>query len=282
VCWVEYARGTLGGGTVVAHGALRGHVDSTQSGVVLRSPKGTWLVDGGMSTGFATELHEVHGFARFLLSKASKGWTRTATSAEALRAVGVDPATLAGVIPTHGHFDHLGGLLELPNVPVLLPQAEIDLAAAATRGEASSVLPAEGRALIPRASALSFEPVPLRMWPESHDLFGDGSVVLVPMAGHTPGSVGVWIHLPDARNVLLVGDAVWVREGYEHREPKGWLASSFDADRADTDLQIARLSALHAAEPELAILPAHDRRAWVDTFGTPGCVSAPGAPTPPE
>jgi hypothetical protein len=44
--------------------------------------------------------------------------------------------------------------------------------------------------------------------------------------------VGVWFRHPAGHEVLLVGDAVWVREGYEAREPKSWLAGSFgDADQ---------------------------------------------------
>jgi hypothetical protein len=65
---------------------------------------------------------------------------------------------------------------------------------------------------------------------------------------------------------------VWVREGYELREPKSWLAESFDADHDATNLQIARLAALHAADPDLIILPAHDRRQWDAVFGGADCV----------
>jgi hypothetical protein len=64
---------------------------------------------------------------------------------------------------------------------------------------------------------------------------------------------------------------VWVREGYERREPKAWITTSFDSDRAGTDLQIQRLWALHEADPSLVILPSHDRRVWFEAFGQTGC-----------
>jgi len=46
---------------------------------------------------------------------------------------------------------------------------------------------------------------PVLTFTRSHDLFGDGSVVLVDLAGHTPGSVGVLLHT-SAGPVLLAGD----------------------------------------------------------------------------
>lgn len=275
VCWVEFAQGTLPHGLVVAHRALRKDVVSTQSGLLLQQGSNTWLVDGGMGLDVASELAEVHGIKRLAMKQAASGWTRTGTPASALAALGVDPATLTGLIPTHGHFDHLGGLLTVPDVPVVLPQAEIDLANKVVAGEDVAILPPEARALLPRAKALAFDGGPFLYWEYSHDLFGDGSVVLVPMPGHTAGSLGVHVRLPDGRALMLVGDTVWVREGYEQREPKGWIAANFDADGPANDEQIAKLWSLHQTQPALAILPAHDRRSWVDAFGAPGCVGAP-------
>lgn len=272
VCWVEFATGVLPHGASVAHHALKVDVPSTQSGLLLKSPLGNWLIDGGQSSVLELELQEVHGLRGFLLHQAARGWTLRSTPADAVRSNGADPSTLAGVIPTHGHFDHLGGLLDLRGVPVVLPQAEIDLANEVIAGGGFGILPAEARALVPRAQAVTFDGGPFLEWSQSHDLFGDGSVVLFPLEGHTPGSLGVRVRLPDSRELLLVGDTVWVREGYEQREPKGWIAQPFDADHAALDAQIQKLWSLHKARPDLHILPAHDRRAWVEALGQPGCV----------
>ena len=270
VCPVEYATGTLPHGMVVAHRALREDVESTQSGLLLLHPDGTWLVDGGSVADVKAELKELHGLPRLFIGQAAKGWTMVARPADAVRAAGGDPGALAGLIPTHAHFDHLGGLLEL-DAPLWLPQAELDLAAEAAAGRDASVMPAEARAVGERGRALTFDGGPVYFWDQSRDLFGDGSVVLVPLPGHTPGSLGVLARTATGRELFLVGDTVWVREGYEQREPKGWLASSFDADGDANDLQIARIAALHQARPDIAILPAHDRRVWRETFAG-GCL----------
>src|SRR4051794_35779608 len=61
VCWVEFSQGTLPHGMVVAHGRLKEDVPSTQSGLLLVHPSGTWLIDGGSAVAFDQELKEVKG-----------------------------------------------------------------------------------------------------------------------------------------------------------------------------------------------------------------------------
>ena len=68
----------------------------------------------------------------------------------AVRRAGVDPSALAGAILSHGHFDHLGGLLDLSGVPIWAPAAELAEAAAVAADGAGSLLPAEARALVSR------------------------------------------------------------------------------------------------------------------------------------
>ena len=40
----------------------------------------------------------------------------------------------------------------------------------------------------------------------AHDLFGDGSLVLLPTPGHTPGSLSLLVRRPGPAPLLMVGD----------------------------------------------------------------------------
>ena len=44
------------------------------------------------------------------------------------------------------------------------------------------------------------------------DLFGDASVVLVPLPGHTPGSIGALVNLDRDGPFLLASDAISLRQ----------------------------------------------------------------------
>ncbi len=262
VCWLEFARGTMPR-VAVAHGAVDAAVDGTQSGLLVEGPRGTWLIDGGPSASSREEAHEVHGTSRFLLEQAMRGWTQVVSPAKALAASRVYHMT--GTIATHTHYDHVGGLLDLPDLPVYVGAEELGRAA-------FGVLPAELRALGGRGRPIPFTDTPFLLWDQSFDVFRDQSLIVFPLPGHTPGSVGVRVRLPSGKALLLVGDTVWLREGYEAREPKSVWTAGFDADPEGTATQIARLWQLHQQSPEVVILPAHDRRAWVEAFGAPGCL----------
>ena len=99
---------------------------------------------------------------------------------------------------------------------------------------------------------------------KSHDVYGDGSVVIVPAPGHTPGSVIVFLALPNGRRYALVGDLAWQREGITLREERPWLQRMFaDAD-APAASRTGSCTWRRIAErfPELVLAPAHDQRGF--------------------
>ena len=254
--WLEFARGTMPGRLSVAGGHVHDDVDGTWSGALLTSDDGqTWLVDGGASERFDEERTSAHGMERLLLALGSRGWTTTSSPKAALAALGVTPT---GAILTHAHFDHVGGLLDVP-----------DLAIHVGAGEVASAIPAEQARLAPRSVSIPWEPRPFLGYDQSWRPFGDDRLVVVPMTGHTVGSVGVYAHLPGNRHVLLIGDTAWLSEGVSVPAPRSRLAQRFDTDTVQVLTQLRHLHALQAALPSLRFVPAHDRRAWVEVFGPP-------------
>ena len=71
----------------------------------------------------------------------------------------------------------------------------------------------------------------MALFDESADLYRDGSVVVVPLRGHTPGSVGVFVNLSPSRRLFYVGDSVDDEIGFERRVGKPLLLRDTDNDR---------------------------------------------------
>jgi N-acyl homoserine lactone hydrolase len=95
-------------------------------------------------------------------------------------------------------------------------------------------------------------------------VYGDGSIVVVPTPGHTPGSVIIFVTLYNGTRYALVGDLVWQLEGITLREERSWLFQGADSDAAGTRQNLLRMIAIKERLPDLIIVPAHDMRAFAE------------------
>ncbi len=257
VCWVESGR-------------MAGFTAST---VVVQHPEGTLLIDGGNSSRFHEEIEVYDGPERRWFAMLPGSLEPRHPLASLLEDEGIDPHALRWLLPTHAHLDHVGGFLDVPPTPVLLSEPELELVEQAQHDVRFEVIPAHARAIGPIAQTLTFTDEPYEIFDRHADLYGDGSVVVVPMPGHTPGSVGVFLNLPDQRRIFHIGDAVNNRGQIARLRGRSSAMRRTDSDRAQAERVVARLHALAESAPEIEMLPAHERRAWTDVFAEPGCAS---------
>jgi len=111
-----------------------------------------------------------------------------------------------------------------------------------------------------RGKMLAIGPTPYETFDASLDYFGDGSVVFVPLFGHTPGSLGTFVNRNARERLFHVGDATNSTEAIERRVGKSFALAWTDGDLGSRTRCSAKLSQLHEQDPELKLLPAHDRR----------------------
>jgi glyoxylase-like metal-dependent hydrolase (beta-lactamase superfamily II) len=159
------------------------------------------------------------------------------------------------VLLTHVHWDHSGGLVDLPGVEVRTT-AEDAAFIRSFHGEEPTVVPAHFDRV--RLTTYALDGPPYENFSASHDVFGDGSVVVVPLPGHTPGSVGVFLNHVHGRRLFFIGDTVWGADGYRlpSEKPKP-LSRLTDQDSILLSDTIWRVYHLHLSHPEVIIVPAH-------------------------
>ena len=171
-----------------------------------------------------------------------------------LATLGYTPADVDTAILSHLHQDHMGGLPELRGADLLVAEAEW--------AELSKLRP-ELRGFLREHIQLpglnwhqiGLEPTHdsgLAPFSESLDVMGDGSLILLPTPGHTPGSLSLLIRRRTRSPLLLVGDLSYGADLLERRQLPGVGALRQLAQATQQVL------ALKQRMPDLVILPAHD------------------------
>ena len=244
-------------GFSVRGGSLRKSLATGLAAFMVEHPRGRLLIDAGVGRNVAKHLKTTP-----LLMRAVASLTVKRPTVDALAARGLGPQDVRGVLLTHSHWDHVSGLEDLREVPVWITPEELAHARSDDAGgRLYRQLEAGGQFQL---HELTFVDAAYGPFTASHDFFGDGSVVAVPMPGHTPGSIAVFVTLPDGRRFLVIGDTSWTREGVDWPAEKPWLTRRMvDHDAAAVRDQLILLHQLQRANPNLVIVPAHDARAHV-------------------
>jgi N-acyl homoserine lactone hydrolase len=253
----------------------------TAGSILVKHPSsdsnGDLLIDTGDSSHFDDEIAGYPFLLRLKLKNLAGQLTPEVALPELLRLVGGDPTKVKWVILSHTHLDHAGGLMDLPAMPVLLNSEELRYAFNPAVQAKGFVIPVHTQKFpSPDAPTLKFDAKPYETFDESADLYGDGSVVVVPLRGHTPGSVGIFVNLDPHRRLFYVGDAIDDERGFQDRVDKPLMLRDTDNDPARANEIVAKLNQLHQMVPELAIIPAHGRSAYLKFFpgGPITCVSS--------
>jgi len=121
-----------------------------------------------------------------------------------LARLGLKPADVRYVANSHLHFDHCGGNEFFPRATFLVQRPELE--AARRPGFVPSYNP----------SPIDFDhPLDYQMIDGEHDVFGDGSVLLLPTYGHTPGHQSLVVRPSKGASMVAASDACYTRENMD-------------------------------------------------------------------
>lgn len=155
------------------------------------------------------------------------------------------PAQIKYVAISHYHGDHVGQVSSLPQSTLLIGKRDWDV-------------------LTDPKSATVANPAPFANWISGggkvepltgdRDVFGDGTVVMLNMPGHTPGHHSLLVKLKEMGNVLITGDVAHFRENYD-----GNGVPTFNTDRAESLASLDRFKKI-AANLKATVIIQHDAR----------------------
>lgn len=158
---------------------------------------------------------------------------------------------LSGVLLTHLHLDHVLGLRDVPaRTPIYVGPGEASQKAfmnLMVRGVTDRVLTGKGP-----LQELDFDPDADGRFAGVRDLFGDGSLFVLHVPGHTRGSLAFVARTSDGP-VLITGDTCHTVWGWQNDVEPG----SFTADRAGNAKSLAALRKLVKEHPKTVVLLGH-------------------------
>ena len=247
---LDSATFTVDAGMLIHGGS--GTVTIPMPAYLIEHPEGLLLFDTGLNPLAAEDPEALFGPMASLLGLS---YTRDQGVDRQIEALGYRQADIAHLVASHAHFDHSGGFALFPDATRWIGAGELAFVDAAPEHLRPFYLDAD------------LGPARQRPWTEvgaDHDVFGDGSVVILWTPGHTPGELSLLVRLPD-RNFVLVGDSVHLRAGIEQE-----LTSPLDVD-ADLALGSIRRIKRAAAEADATIWITHDPEDWAAYGHAPTC-----------
>lgn len=227
---------------------------SVYSGFIIEHPQATILLEGGVGENIAAEHAEnFNAFEQQLFA-----YTKTQTAKERMIAANYDPRKIDRVLLTHLHWDHAAVIPDFDGVPIMTTASELAFAQAEAPTN-FSIFEDHLNRTNTNWQPFELNDLPYGPFKQSFDLFDDGSVVAVPLGGHTNGSVGVFVTTDAGKRYFFIGDASWSLDAVKNANPKIPLVQGLvDHDKGQTELTLALLHEVYKDNPDIQLVPTHD------------------------
>ncbi|TGL96270.1 MBL fold metallo-hydrolase [Leptospira barantonii] len=226
---------------IVAHSAL-----------LVEHPKGKFLFD----TGLGTDIREQFALKPIHL-KILMAYTDHIPVVEVLQKARYDLKQIGKVYLSHMHWDHASGIKDFPWAKIITTKEEREAAIKSNTRHGYIQRQFDGDKIL--WENISFDDVPYESYSKSLDLYGDGSIVFVPMEGHGGGSVGLFVNLSKEKRYFFTGDISWSKEGFLIPAHKPRLSRRIaDAHPEDLGKELNRVHKLVSKKPEIQLIPSHD------------------------
>ena len=159
------------------------------------------------------------------------------------------------VVFSHLHFDHIGGIADVPQAELLVSHDEWQQLSEPHPDRDyffRDHIQLPGAKWRPIDFTATKDPL-LAPFGGCYDAMGDGTLMLLPTPGHTVGSLSMLIRADDCPPLLLIGDLSYAVELLMRDQLPGIYA-----DKSELQASFAKVRHLKTQLPDLVILGSHD------------------------
>ncbi|MCC3863747.1 N-acyl homoserine lactonase family protein [Terrisporobacter petrolearius] len=151
------------------------------------------------------------------------------------------------VFMTHSHDDHAGGLRNLPNAQAVISKEDWE--------KGTSIYPYSFGLVKENLKLFTYDSGKFKSFSKSLDYFGDGSVILLPTPGHSPGHSAVLVQA-EGYDFLFMGDTPYTLNHMSIEEVRQLTLGGIEEEK---QLESTRnLQKLVDVKPDTVMLFAHD------------------------
>jgi glyoxylase-like metal-dependent hydrolase (beta-lactamase superfamily II) len=189
-----------------------------------------------------TGLPKAEALGKTLIRGPEESEAMASSLVDELAKLGVKPDQISIVGISHYHSDHTGQAADFPSARLLMGKGDLDFVRQAGGARAKRLQPwIGGGGAVEEVTG-------------DKDVFGDGSVTMLDLPGHTPGHHGLLVRLASGKVVLLSGDVTHFRENLATGGVPG-----FNVDRAKSLASMDRFRAL-GRNLKAVVIVQHDER----------------------
>lgn len=223
------------------------------SAYLIEHPKGRILVDTGWSreispNGTYDRDAQIHHMSLPLYFVNQGEIASGAAIQEQLHMLGIEPENLDYVLLTHLDCDHASGVKQVKSAKqILVSKDEVACAKKHKIRYAASMW--EGVSL----TEFAFDNTGIGPVGKSHDLFGDGSVKLINIPGHSDGQFAVQVMNEEGQYVLLYSDG-----GYSSKSWQQLICSGIAMDKEQQHRSLVWISQMSTNKNCLESIANHD------------------------
>ena len=182
---------------------------------IIEHPKGRLLWDAGLAEGLV-------GQEPFTTPNGAFTVSRQDSVASQLAELKLTPQDFDYIALSHTHFDHSGSASKFANSTWLVQESEYGFITSEEQKKGDNY---------PAIAALTN----VKKLNGDFDVFGDGTVVIKSMPGHTAGHQVLFLKLENAGSILLTGDLYHFQE---NRDNKGVPSFNYDVEATLKSMEI--------------------------------------------
>ena len=179
--------------------------------------------------------------------------------------LGIKPADVKTILLSHGHADHVSGLEDFPQARIFIDGREWDrMNRWPILALRNAYVKALYRNIADRVTKITFRNSDGAYGPfkKALDIWGDRTMILVPLEGHTAGQTGLIVNSPEGKRFFFIGDAAHLLENIELDRPVGRHIQLIHHSNTRYRETLHFLHRLKKDNPEMMLIPSHCPKTW--------------------